>query len=334
MKARIQITVMLVAMIIGTLAANAQSARRGENPTRKATTSKTYNRTPNKSNTTAARKATPERKPQASTQRVQKPQDQRKVTAYMQKTPSTNRSKAVHTQTRTQKPQAKVNKHSSRHVSTTNHHNPKSKYRKPTKTHVGKTHYDPKTNARNTKVYRGHKKLDHNANTAHHKSVTHHRHYYYPVERVKIHVHPMTYRGSYRALYYPAHREIIWTRSTRRYYTGLYPGFARWHYHYGYRIQTMSVFDARYNVGEIARIYGRVYATWFNRETDDLLLFFGGEYPNQVFTVIVPGRVARRYSWRPERWFLGEHIAVTGLITTYDGQAEMVIKKKSQINVY
>ena len=144
----------------------------------------------------------------------------------------------------------------------------------------------------------------------------------------------MTYRGNYRALYYPRYSEVIWTRSMHRRYVSLYPHYTGWHYNWGYRVQTMSAFEAEFNVGEIARVYGRVYATWYNQGTDDLLLFFGGEYPGQVFTMVVPGNVARRYSWRPERYFLGQHISATGLITMFEGRAEMVLKKRSQLNVY
>jgi hypothetical protein len=134
-------------------------------------------------------------------------------------------------------------------------------------------------------------------------------------------------------MYYPSHREIIWTRKMHNYYIGIYPGYI-WRYHVGYRIQTISAFDARLNIGEVSRVYGRVYGTWFNRETDDLLLFFGGEYPNQEFTMVVPGNIARRFSWRPERYFLGQHVMSTGLITNYDGSPEMIIMKKNQLDVY
>ena len=119
----------------------------------------------------------------------------------------------------------------------------------------------------------------------------------------------------------------------RRHYLSIYPNY-NWRYHYGYRLQTMSVWDARYNIGEIARVYGRVYATWYNHDTDQLLLFFGGEYPYQEFTVVLPGRIARRFSWRPERFFLGEHLTITGLITTFDGIPEIIVKNKRQLGIY
>jgi hypothetical protein len=118
-----------------------------------------------------------------------------------------------------------------------------------------------------------------------------------------------------------------------RNYVDIYPGYV-WRYPYGYSIQTIGAFEAQFNVGEVARIYGRVYATWFNRESDDLLLFFGGEYPNQEFTMVIPGNIARRYSWRPERYFLGQHVIATGLITRYEGRPELIIKRKHQLDVY
>jgi len=161
----------------------------------------------------------------------------------------------------------------------------------------------------------------------------HYYHYSYPTTKVKIHYHHDTYLHHYNVLYYPAYTNIYWNRHMYNNYRKWYPDY-RWNYNYGYRIQTISVFDAQYNLGEVAMVYGRVYATWHNQETDDYLLFFGGDFPYQQFTVVLPGYVARKFSWRPERYFLGEHITTTGLITTFDGSPEIVVKNKRQIGIY
>ncbi len=249
-----------------------------------------------------------------------------------QKKPSARKS---HTSTRSTSSQqgsrspVVAQRSSSRKTSTTTRYNPNSNYRTANKTvHVGKTYKDPKVqhSTANRTTYG----VSHSSKS----TAKSHRNHYYPVKKVKIHVHPMTYRSNYRVLYYPRYSEIVWTRSMHRHYIGLYPNYGAWHYNLGYRIQTISAFDAKYNVGEIARVYGRVYGTWYNPDTDDLLLFFGGEYPYQEFTMVVPGNVARRYSWRPERYFLGQHISATGLITRFEGKAEMLIKRKTQIDVY
>jgi len=202
-------------------------------------------------------------------------------------------------------------------ISTPN--NPRSTYRKAdTKVYVDRNR------TANTRV---------NKYSSKHYYGGNHYHYFYPRVKVRTHHHHDTYIHHYRVLYHPRHVNIYWTRNMYRDYRNWYPNY-RWRYDYGYRIQTISAFDAKYNLGEVAAVYGRVYATWYNRETDDYLLFFGGDYPYQEFTVVLPAHVARRFSWRPERFFLGEHMIVTGLITTFDGIPEIVVKHRSQVDLY
>ncbi|MCK4748453.1 MAG: hypothetical protein KAT15_15485, partial [Bacteroidales bacterium] len=160
-----------------------------------------------------------------------------------------------------------------------------------------------------------------------------HYHYAYPTRKVKFHYHHDTYLHNYNVLYYPVYADIYWNRNMYRDYHRWYPRY-HWNYRYGHRINTISVFDAKYNLGEVAMVYGRVYATWYNRDTDDYLLFFGGDFPYQQFTVVLPGRVARKFSWRPERYFLGEHMTVTGLITTFEGNPEIIVKNRRQVGIY
>lgn len=303
---------MLMAMTIGTLAASAQSAERG-----------TPHNEQNRKSTRTLESGSERQDTRNSEQKAVRPNVS--STTTQQKTTVNQRSSG-------QRPSSSAQRSSSvrndtRKTSTTNHHNPKSDYRSPNRTvHTGKTYQDPKP--RNTNV--AHKSttvVKHNPGSGH----VHRK--YYPTKKVRIHVHPVTYHNHYRAMYYPAHREIVWTHRMNRHYIGLYPGYT-WRYPVGYRIQTISAFETRYNVGEVARVYGRVYGTWYNRETDDLLLFFGGEFPNQEFTMVVPGNVARRFNWRPERYFPGQHVYATGLITSFEGRPEMVVKNRSQLDIY
>jgi hypothetical protein len=221
------------------------------------------------------------------------------------------------------------------HKSISTRHHPESDYRSANRTvYVNQSYKDPKQSSRTVRQ----SKSRTYANNTHQNSVHINRnkgHYhYYPHKKVKIKLHPTTYHHHYKVAYYPAYRDITWTRSMYRTYINLYPGYKAWHYPIGYRIQTISAFEAKYNLGEVSRVYGRVYASWHNKETDDILLFFGGQYPHQEFTMVVPGHIARRFSWRPERYFLGQHVYATGLITSFEGKAEMVVKKKSQIDLY
>jgi hypothetical protein len=204
-------------------------------------------------------------------------------------------------------------------VSITTSNNPKSTYRKPeTKVYANHNSNRPyKENKYSTKRY----------------YTGHHYHNAYPTHKAKFHYHYDTHAHNYHVLYYPSYTNIYWNRSMYRNYRRWYPEYS-WNYNYGHRINTISVFDAKYNLGEVANVYGRVYATWYNEETNDYLLFFGGDFPNQQFTVVLPARIARKFSWRPERYFLGEHITITGLITTFDGSPEIVVRDKYQLGVY
>lgn len=135
----------------------------------------------------------------------------------------------------------------------------------------------------------------------------------------------------YRA---PVRAEVIWTVDLSRRFEVYYPAYRPYRYHYGMRIATVSAYDAYGYVGDIARVYGRVAETYYAWETDEYFLYLGDYYPYHDFAVIVPGREARDFSRRPERFFDRQHIEVTGLVTRFEGKPEMVIKRSSQIEVY
>lgn len=263
-----------------------------------------------------------------SARKVQTQQVRKEQTKYKKPAPNKNGQQYVRSQSTSNKQGSQVRnaKGNKTHVqqvrkpvSITTSKNPRSTYKKANnKITTGPRHTAPvrTENYKGSNYYGGK-----------------HYHYAYPTRKVKFHYHHNTYVNHYNVLYYPSYGNIYWTRNMYRDYRRWYPEY-HWRYDYGYRIQTISVFDARYNLGEVAMVYGRVYATWHNNESDDYLLLFGGDFPYQQFTVVVPGHVARRFSWRPERYFLGEHITVTGLITTFDGTPEIIVKNKRQLGLY
>ena len=302
MKTRQYTIAMLIALIFFTITIQAQSTRRSATQDKKEKTPATRSYT-KKSTTQKARATQPARQ-------VQKQQVQRQRTTP-QKARATQPARQVQHQRTAQQTRKPVS------ISTPN--NPRSTYRK-----ANSNVYVSNNRTGNSRV---------NKYSSERYYGGHHYHNAYPTRKVKFHYHHDTYIHNYHVLYYPTYRNIYWSRNMYRDYRRGYPEY-NWRYNYGYRIQTISVFDAKYNLGEVAMVYGRVYATWHNKETDDFLLFFGGDYPYQQFTVVLPGNVARRFSWRPERYFLGEHLTVTGLITTFDGNPEIIVKNKRQVGIY
>jgi len=317
MKATIRTTIMLMSIFIGTLAASAQSATRGtpHSEQNRKSSATVKSRESSRSSRTSRDKAV----------RTSKP-SQREVTDRRSVNSRSSSDRRQHPgSAANQRHRDESTAYMRRNTSVSNKNNSRSDYRSPERSiRTAKTYRDPKPHStavrRNTAVKRNLEPTGYS-----------HR-VYYPKKRVKIHVHPAMHRH-YKVLYYPAHRNIIWTRKMHRYYVNLYPGYT-WRYAAGYHIRTVSVFEAAYNIGEISRVYGRVYGTWHNRETDDLLLFFGGEFPHQEFTMVIPGKIARRYHWRPERYFLGQHVWATGLISSYNGEPEMIIRDRRQLQIY
>jgi hypothetical protein len=145
---------------------------------------------------------------------------------------------------------------------------------------------------------------------------------------------PVEYRRIHHPYRQPGHIDLMWTPRMYYDYRIIYPDFNYWYYPYGYRIRTVSAYDAIYYTGEIVNVYGRVVEAWFSWENDEYILYFGAKFPYQDFSVIIPGHKARQFSRRPEIFFEGRYIWVTGLVSMNNGQPEMVVMKKHQIHLY
>lgn len=164
-----------------------------------------------------------------------------------------------------------------------------------------------------TRVYRGH----------HHAT-----HVYHTQPRAK------SYRVEHYSYRAPMHVDIVWTRDMHRNYIKMYPNCHHYEYSYGHRIKSVSAYHADYYIGEIKNVYGKVTEVYYARESDEYFLYVGPYYPYQDFTIVVPGYIARKYSHRPEYFFNRQYVNVTGLITTFEGNPEIVVKRSNQLEIY
>lgn len=145
---------------------------------------------------------------------------------------------------------------------------------------------------------------------------------------------PIEYRREHYVYRIPPRQTITWNIHMYNEYARFYPDYHLWYYPVGYRIHTVSAYDAYKYIGEVARIYGEVFSAWHARETDEYYLYIGGPWPHQDFTIILEGPDARRFSRHPLRYFNGRHVSAIGLVSVFEGKPEMFLKKKSQIDVY
>jgi hypothetical protein len=135
----------------------------------------------------------------------------------------------------------------------------------------------------------------------------------------------------YRA---PVNLYIYWSHDLYNNYVRMYPMVRTWDYPIGYRIESIPAYDADHYKGAVVTVYGSINEAYYSRATDEIFLYYGPYYPYQDFTVVIPGWVARQYSSRPEIFFNNQNLAVTGLITTFEGDPEIVIKEPFQLNLY
>lgn len=163
---------------------------------------------------------------------------------------------------------------------------------------------------------------------------------YMPNRVVRPHTHnhyivkPIEYRRTHYHYREPAMLNIYWDTYMYHEYRSWYPHYDLWYYPYGYSIHTISAYDAYDYIGEIARVYGGVDEVWYEESTDQYFLYIGAPYPYNDVTVIVDGRDARWINRNPVRYFTKSHIEVTGLVSSFDGKPEIVVKDRKQIRRY
>jgi len=56
-------------------------------------------------------------------------------------------------------------------------------------------------------------------------------------------------------------------------------------------------------------------------------------YPNQIFTVLIWGSDRGKFEKPPETLSSGKEVCVTGMIQSYQGRPEIVVKEPAQIKV-
>lgn len=142
------------------------------------------------------------------------------------------------------------------------------------------------------------------------------------------------YRAKHYAYRAPLELSIMWTPTMHRHYSRMYPSVSYWSYRNGHRINMVSTYFADYYIGDVMTVYGQVTEVFYSRATDEYFLYFGLYYPHQDFTMVIPGHLARRYSHHPERYFTQRHIASTGLVTNFGGEAEIVVRESFQLHFY
>jgi hypothetical protein len=102
-----------------------------------------------------------------------------------------------------------------------------------------------------------------------------------------------------------------------------------------YAHETITPEDAAKFIGQQKTVCGTVasahYAAIIKKQPTSFHL--DKPYPNQVFTVLIWGSDRSKFEKPPETVYSGKEICVTGMIQSYQGRPEIIVKDPSQIKV-
>jgi hypothetical protein len=102
-----------------------------------------------------------------------------------------------------------------------------------------------------------------------------------------------------------------------------------------YAQETISPQDAAKFIGETKTVCGTVASAHFAAKTKGQPTFINLDkpYPNQIFTVLIWGSDRSKFEKPPETLYAGKEICVTGMIQSYQGSPQIIVKDPSQIKI-
>ena len=97
----------------------------------------------------------------------------------------------------------------------------------------------------------------------------------------------------------------------------------------------VTIYEAREVIGEEATVCGELTQLAMPKGVrgNPVYLNMGKLYPNQVFTVVIWGRDFMQFPMGVLQTYEGKQIAVTGLVETYRGKPQIIVKQLNQLRV-
>lgn len=104
---------------------------------------------------------------------------------------------------------------------------------------------------------------------------------------------------------------------------------------FAYAQQEIKVEDAAKHEGDSVKICTKIYGGRYfeNSNNTPTLLNAGDKYPNAPLTIVIFGANRAAFKNKPEEYYPGKDICVTGKIVMYKGKPEIILTDESQIVV-
>lgn len=93
--------------------------------------------------------------------------------------------------------------------------------------------------------------------------------------------------------------------------------------------------EAQSYIGEVKTVCGVVAGTKYaiKSKGQPTFLNLGQPYPHHVFTIVIWGSDRHKFKHRPEVYYKNKKVCVTGLITEYRGEPQIIIHAPDRIAV-
>lgn len=93
---------------------------------------------------------------------------------------------------------------------------------------------------------------------------------------------------------------------------------------------TIAAKDAGKHIGQTVKICDKVYSGKFISVSNTTVLYLGGDYPNQVLTVVISAAGRAKFKGRPEVDDKGKDFIVTGKLINYQGKPGIMVSRPAQ----
>jgi micrococcal nuclease len=91
--------------------------------------------------------------------------------------------------------------------------------------------------------------------------------------------------------------------------------------------------EAAKHIGETVMVCDKVYGTKFFDNSGMTLLDLGGNHPNQYLTVVINKEDRGKFKDKPEDYFKGTNVCVTGKIIDYHGKPEIIVNDPKDLKI-
>lgn len=99
--------------------------------------------------------------------------------------------------------------------------------------------------------------------------------------------------------------------------------------------QNISAKDAGKYAGKTVTVCDKIYGGKFLNSSGNKPTFLnvGADYPNAPFTVVIWEADRKKFKFKPEEFFKGKKVCITGEIKMYKGKPEVEVSDPKQIVV-